>query len=148
MGWSISFVVGLPSCLEGVLSSLPNKTLSCNQDVTLVQHFKSLLQRDRTEEITHSPNIAGAVTQIYLTWPKLPQLGPLKLPQLGPREAEAKHSRGPTQWKLSRWRLNATETQCMEVTRSPACWKLAQQKQTRQKASTAQSQNPENFHLR
>ena len=33
---------------------LPNKTLSCNQAATLVDHFKSLLWSDRTEAITHS----------------------------------------------------------------------------------------------
>ena len=31
--------------------------LSCNQAVTLVSHFKFLLRWDRTEEITHSPNL-------------------------------------------------------------------------------------------
>ena len=35
----------------------PNKILSCNQSVTLVHHFKSLLWQDRTKEITHSPDI-------------------------------------------------------------------------------------------
>ena len=34
---------------------LPNKALSCNRAVTLVHHFESLLQWDRTKEITHSP---------------------------------------------------------------------------------------------
>ena len=38
------------------LSPLLYKTLSCNQAVTLVHHFKSLLWQDRTKEITHSPN--------------------------------------------------------------------------------------------
>ena len=33
-----------------------NKTLGCNQAVTLVRHFKFLLLRDRTEQITHFPN--------------------------------------------------------------------------------------------
>ena len=33
---------------------LSNKTLSCNQDVTLVCYFKSSLQQDKTKEITHS----------------------------------------------------------------------------------------------
>ena len=35
-----------------------------------------------------------------------------------------------------------------EVTRSPACWKLGQQKQTQQKAQRAQSQIAEDFWLR
>ena len=42
-----------PGC---TILCLPNKTLSCNQAVTLVYSFKSLLQQDRMEEITHSPN--------------------------------------------------------------------------------------------
>ena len=35
---------------------LPNKTPGCNQAVTLVHHFKSLLWQDRTKDITHSPD--------------------------------------------------------------------------------------------
>ena len=48
---------GLPSCLKGVLSFVCQVKLSCNKEVTLVHHFKSLLWQDRTEEITHSPNM-------------------------------------------------------------------------------------------
>ena len=40
---------------------LPNKTLSYNRAVTLVRHLKSLLRRDRSEEITHSPNNSKAI---------------------------------------------------------------------------------------
>ena len=45
---------------------LPNKTLSCNQDVTLVFYFKSLLQWDRTEEITPFPDISICILYIYI----------------------------------------------------------------------------------
>ena len=38
---------------------LPSKILSCNRTVTLARHFKCLLQRDRTEEITYSPSGAA-----------------------------------------------------------------------------------------
>ena len=41
---------------RGVLSFACRIKLSCNWTVTLVCHFKSLLQRDGTKEITHSPN--------------------------------------------------------------------------------------------
>ena len=46
--------VGLPLHLKDVFSFACQITLSCNQAVTLVCHFKFLLQRDRTKEITHS----------------------------------------------------------------------------------------------
>ena len=52
----LSFGVGLPSWLEGVLCFACQIKLSCNWTVTLVRCFKSLLQWDRTEEITHSPD--------------------------------------------------------------------------------------------
>ena len=55
---TLSFWVSLPSHLEGVLSFACQIKLSCNQAVTLVHHFKSLLWWDRTEEITHSPDIS------------------------------------------------------------------------------------------
>ena len=42
---------------RGTFLCLPNKSLSCNQAVTVVCHFKSLLWWDRTEEITHFPYI-------------------------------------------------------------------------------------------
>ena len=47
-----SFGVGPPSHLS--ILCVPNKTLSCNQAVALILCFKSLLQQDWTEEITHS----------------------------------------------------------------------------------------------
>ena len=50
-------MVGLPSRPKGVLSFVCQVKLSCNQAVTLVHHFKSVLWQDRTEEITPSPNI-------------------------------------------------------------------------------------------
>ena len=43
-----------PSQLKDVFSFACQIKLSCNQAVTLVCHFKFLLQRDRTEEITLS----------------------------------------------------------------------------------------------
>ena len=51
------FWLSLPSHLEDVFSFACQIKLSCNWPVTLVHHFKLLLQRDRTEEITHSLNI-------------------------------------------------------------------------------------------
>ena len=54
----LSFWVSPPSYLEGVLSFDCQIKLSCNRAVTLVCHFKSLLQWDRTEEMTHSPDIS------------------------------------------------------------------------------------------
>ena len=49
--WGLSFGAGLPSGLEGVLS------FACPRwAITLVCHFKFLLQQDRTEETTHSPD--------------------------------------------------------------------------------------------
>ena len=81
---------------------LPNKTLSCNRILTLVHCFKPLLQWDRHEEITHSPNIWSRDSD--LTW--------LKQPQLSPGEVETKHSRSPIWWKLSWWKLNEVETLC------------------------------------
>ena len=58
------FGVGPPSCLQGVLFFACQIKLSCNQASTLISHFRFLLQWDRTEDITHSPDISGAMTQI------------------------------------------------------------------------------------
>ena len=57
---------GLPSCFEGILSYLPNKSLSCNRAITLVHHFKSLLWRDRTKEITHCLNRIRTLGNSYI----------------------------------------------------------------------------------
>ena len=46
-----------PVCLRAV-------TLLRPKAVMLIRRFKFLLWRDRTEEITHSPDIYGAVTRI------------------------------------------------------------------------------------
>ena len=46
---------------------LLNKTLSSNWAVTLVHCFKSLLRRDRTEEITHSPNTSMYEGSLFST---------------------------------------------------------------------------------
>ena len=79
-----------------------------------------------------------------LTWLKQPRLGPLPLlsPRQKPSTAEAQlsessHSRS---W---RWRKHSAG----EVTRSPARWKLEQQKRTQQKAHAAQTQIPEDLLL-
>ena len=61
---SLFFWVGLPSSLEDVFSFAFQIKLSCNQAVMPVCHFKSLLQQDRTKEITHSPDISGSESQI------------------------------------------------------------------------------------
>ena len=69
-----------------------------------------------------------------------------------PREGNAhkavdKHSRSPT-WRKRPWgKLNVEKNQHGEVTRSPACWKLGQQKQTQQKAHVAQFQIPKDLQL-
>ena len=75
-----------------IILCLQNKTLSCNQAVTLVHHFKFLLQQDRTEKITHSADIC---CDLYLTW--------LKQLWLSPSKVEAKHSRSPSWQKLMWW---------------------------------------------
>ena len=46
---------------------LLNKALSCNRAVTLVHRFKSLLQQDRTEEITRSPNTSMQEGSLFST---------------------------------------------------------------------------------
>ena len=52
------FPLGLvyPHALRVYFPLLENKTQNCNQAVTLVHHFKSLLWQDRTKDITHSPD--------------------------------------------------------------------------------------------
>ena len=50
------FWVGLLSHLEDVFSFACQIKLNYNQAVTLVHCLKFLLQWDRTEEITHSPD--------------------------------------------------------------------------------------------
>ena len=56
--WIEASPLGLahPHALRVYLPLLVNKTLSSNWAVTLVRHFKFLLLRDRTEQITHFPN--------------------------------------------------------------------------------------------
>ena len=83
--------LGLPALTPQGCTNLclPNKTLSCNPTITLFHHFKSLLWQDRTEEITHSPNIFNdndiVWTEYLLYWGKLwlclsnKTLGPLKV---------------------------------------------------------------------
>ena len=44
----------------------------------------------------------------------------LKQPWLGPHEAEAKHSRSPTQQKLPWWKLNGQKTQCRASDKRPS----------------------------
>ena len=51
----------------------------------------------------------------YLTW--------LKQPWLDPREAEAKHSRSPTQQKLLQWKLNMKKTQHRGSDKKPSVLK-------------------------
>ena len=68
MSWGLSFGVGVPSRLKGVpytIFRLLNKTLSSNVAVTLVRHFKSLLQQDISEEITHSPNTSKGILLFF-----------------------------------------------------------------------------------
>ena len=63
--FSCVFRVGPPSRLKDVFSpSCQKKKQSYNWAVTLIGCFKFLLQWDRTEEIKHSPNIFGVVSQI------------------------------------------------------------------------------------
>ena len=86
---------------------LANKTELYDRSV---RSCKFLLQRDRTEEITHSPNIYGAVTWIEAGWNNL-GLAPTRQ---RPSTAEAqlsKSSRGGS-WT---WR----QPSAGEVTRSP-----------------------------
>ena len=56
----IPLLRGRPALVPGgyTFVRLLNKTLSWNPAVTLVHHFKYLLQLDRTKEITHSPDIS------------------------------------------------------------------------------------------
>ena len=88
---------------ECTILCLLNKILSYNWAVTLACLFKSLLWRDRTKEITHSPTWHLWCHDLDVTW--------LKQPQLGPSDTETKHSRSPTHQKLTMWKLNAKETQ-------------------------------------
>ena len=53
---------------------LLNKTLSSNIAVTLVHRFKSLLQRDSSEEITHSLNTSKGILHFFLLVPLIPSL--------------------------------------------------------------------------
>ena len=101
------FWIGLPSSQGCIFLCLPNK-LSCNTGPSC--RFKFLLQWDRTEEITHCPDISDA--DLDLTW--------LKQPQCGPHEAEAKHSRSLTWQKLPWWKLNVKKTQYSENDKKPS----------------------------
>ena len=86
---SPSLLLGQPALTpQGcIVLCLPNKTelyQSCNSGPP----FQTLLQQDRTKEITHSPDICHDS-----------DLTRLKQPQLSPCKAETKHSRSPTQQK-------------------------------------------------
>ena len=64
-------------------------------------------------------------------------------PQRGGGQTQQK----PNSAKLLLWKLNVKKPQHSGSDKKPACWKLGQQKQTRQKAHTAQSQIPEDLRL-
>ena len=92
---------GLRSLLWGQPALMPwgctllcllNKTLSCNQALTLAHRFKSLLRRDRTKEITHSPDISCIVTWISPGWNNLGS-APVRW---RPSTAETNSSKAPT----------------------------------------------------
>ena len=135
-----SFLWGQPALTPWgcTLLCLLNKTQSCNQALTLAQRFKSLLQRDRTKEITHPRHTLCCDSDF--TW--------LKQPRLGPCEVVAKHSRNQFFKSSHSGSWMRRKPSATQVTRSPACWKPGQQKQMWQKAHVAQSQIPEDLWLR
>ena len=139
--WGFSFGIAPPPTHTPwghTIFCLPNKTLSCNRAVTLGHHFKSLLQQDRTEKNTIPRQV----------WCHILDVSWLKQSQLRLREAETKHSRGPTWQKLTWWKLNTKETQSSGSDKKPRVLVTGTTKQTWQKAHMTQYQIPEDLWLR
>ena len=106
-----------PSCLEAVLSFVCQIELWAGGTVTLVCHFKSLLQWDRTEEITHSPDIsyigAALLAQMVKNTPAMQETRVPSLGQKDPLEKEiAMHS------SILTWRISRTEEPGNRVAKS------------------------------
>ena len=73
MSWGLSFGVGLPSHLKGILSFVYwIKLWALTLLLTLVHRFKSLLQWDSAEEITHSLNTSKGILHFLKNVPLIP----------------------------------------------------------------------------
>ena len=74
----------------------------CPRAVALVHHFRFLLQRDRTKEITHFPKIYGVWLRFKLAETTLVQ----------DLQGGDQVHQNPTQWNILQWKQNGKKTQC------------------------------------
>ena len=129
--WGPFFGAGQPSWLEGVLSFAVewNSELwpSCN---TGPPYQTFALARQSQGTCTLSGHICCSVSDV--TWLKQPPLGPVRR-RPSPAEAHLGKSSRCGSW---RWR----KPSAVDLTRSPACWRQGQPKQTRQKAQAVRFQ--------
>ena len=135
------FWVSLPSHLKYVFSFACQIKLSCDRAVTLVHHFKFCCSNTEPRKLHTVPTYL--VPFLGFNLGKTTSGWPLRGRGQAQPDSEAQlckssHSVSSMERKRS----------AMEVTRSLACWKLGQQKQTQQKAHMAQSQIPEDLRLR